>query len=72
MTRPPHAAQFALLTSAPALPALAQLALRVAVAATVWDMRRKTRHGLRHLSDHQLRDIGLTRDDAERERRRVL
>ncbi|MDJ0859837.1 MAG: DUF1127 domain-containing protein [Dinoroseobacter sp.] len=72
MTRPHNTAQFAFLSSAPTLPTLAQIALRVAVAATVWDMQRKTRRGLRDLSDHQLRDIGLTRDDVEREYRRMF
>ncbi|WP_425090253.1 DUF1127 domain-containing protein [Tropicimonas sp. S265A] len=72
MTRSPHAARLALLTSAPSLPALAQIALRVAVAVTVWDMQRKTKRGLRDLSDHHLRDIGLTREDADREIRRLF
>lgn len=72
MTRDPHAARIALLSTAPVLPALAQIALRVAVAVTVWDMRRKTSRGLRDLSEHQLRDIGLTRAEAERELHRFF
>lgn len=72
MTRSANAALIAQLSTAPALPALAQFALRVAVALTKWDTQRRTRRGLQGLSDHHLRDIGLTRDDAERELRRLF
>lgn len=67
MAHSQHAARIALLSTAPSLPKLAQFALRVAVAVTVWDMQRRTRVGLKDLSDHHLRDIGLTREDANRE-----
>ncbi|MEM8581188.1 MAG: DUF1127 domain-containing protein [Pseudomonadota bacterium] len=72
MTRPTQATHIAFLKTAPTLPALAQIALRVAVAVTVWDMQRKTKCGLRDLSDHHLRDIGLTREEADREVRRMF
>ena len=32
-----------------------------------WFMRVESRHTLAMLSDHELRDIGLTRNDVERE-----
>jgi uncharacterized protein YjiS (DUF1127 family) len=32
-----------------------------------WFIRAKSRHALAMLSDHMLRDIGLTRADVERE-----
>ena len=72
MTRSSTAALIAQLSTAPALPPMAQIALRVAVALTAWDMRRKTRKGLKDLSDHHLRDIGLTRREADAERQRFL
>lgn len=72
MTRSATAAMIAQLSTAPALPVMAQFALRVAVVLTTWDMRRKTRKGLKDLSDHHLRDIGLTRHEAEMERHRLF
>ena len=72
MTHPQHAAHLAVLTTAPSLPKLAQIALRVAVAVTVWDMQRRTRTGLKYLSDHHLEDIGLSRAQAEREVNRLF
>ena len=41
------------------LPLVASLAVKFAVAVTLWDTRRKSRHTLRHLEPHLLRDIGV-------------
>ena len=51
------------LRSAPAHPSL---------AARLWQalMVARTRRALKHLDDHRLSDIGLSRDDAEAEARR--
>lgn len=72
MTRSANAALIAQLSTAPTLPALAQIALRVAVVLTKWDVQRRSRRGLKGLSDHHLRDIGLTRFEAEHERHRFF
>jgi uncharacterized protein YjiS (DUF1127 family) len=41
------------------LPMVAGLAVKFAVAVTLWDTRRKSRHTLRHLEPYLLRDIGV-------------
>ncbi len=41
------------------LPPLSRVMLRATLIAVTWEMRRKTRHDLRKLSDHMLADIGL-------------
>ena len=41
------------------LPPLSRLMLRVTLLAVTWEMRRRTRKDLRHLSGHMLADIGL-------------
>lgn len=33
----------------------------------IWDARHKARHDLKHLPDHMLTDIGVTRQIAKRE-----
>lgn len=58
------------LGQAPALPPLATLAISVAVVATKWTQNRRTRLKLARLTDDQLRDIGITRDQANEESRR--
>lgn len=47
---------------------LASLPARLAGLATL----ARSRHGLRKLDDHLLRDIGLTRDEALAEANRAL
>lgn len=49
------------------LPAVATLALAVAVIVTKWTVRRKTRKALGRLEPHHLKDIGMTREQAWRE-----
>lgn len=53
-------------TQAP-LPAVADLALRIAVQVTKWSERARTRKALKRLAPHQLSDIGLSREQAWRE-----
>lgn len=62
-----HPAQLALLNSQARLPALAQVAVTVAVLVTKWDMMWRTRKALGQLDPHQLSDIGLTPQQARRE-----
>jgi uncharacterized protein YjiS (DUF1127 family) len=49
------------------LPLVSQVAIKVAYLYLVWTQRRRTRNALRDLSDHSLRDIGLTADQARAE-----
>jgi len=42
-------------------------ALRVVVLLVRWEDRRHTRKGLKRLDDHLLKDVGISRSDAERE-----
>jgi uncharacterized protein YjiS (DUF1127 family) len=67
-----HAPQIAYLDGQAALSPLAGLALRVAVALTIWSERRRTRHRLLALDDRLLRDVGLDRLTALREGNRVF
>ena len=53
-------------TQAP-LPALASVALALAVTVTRWTVRRKTRKALAKLGAHHLKDVGLSKEDAWRE-----
>ncbi|MEL6449696.1 MAG: DUF1127 domain-containing protein [Pseudomonadota bacterium] len=62
----------AYLTAQARMPAASVVALRVAVLLSKWATRRRTRLALAQLSDHQLRDVGLTPADASIEARRVF
>ena len=55
------------LNEAPSLPLLAQFAVVLAGVVTKWRTNARTRNQLSLLSDHHLRDIGLTREVATRE-----
>ncbi|WP_323764297.1 DUF1127 domain-containing protein [Marinovum sp.] len=46
---------------------IASVALKVVVAIAKWEFNHRTRTRLKHLDDHMLRDIGVTRDLADRE-----
>lgn len=54
----------AYLNSRTVLPVLAQAAVAFAVLVTKWSVRHKTRKELRHLSAEQLKDIGISRQEA--------
>lgn len=49
------------------LPTASKFAIDVAWRVAIWAERRRSRRALAELSDMQLRDIGLTRDQADRE-----
>ena len=55
------------LNEAPSLPLFAQFAVLLAGVVTKWRTNARTRNQLWHLSDHHLRDIGLTREAATSE-----
>lgn len=46
------------------------LAVRVATVLEAWAERRRQRRTLQGLSDYALKDIGLSRSEAEREARK--
>ncbi|MEP2718614.1 DUF1127 domain-containing protein [Pseudophaeobacter sp.] len=52
------------LNSRATLPVLAQAAVAFAVLVTKWSNRQRSRKHLRHLSAEQLKDIGVSRQDA--------
>lgn len=54
------------------LPIAAIVAVKFAVCVTKWATRRRTRAALRQLEPWQLRDVGLTRDEALTEASRVF
>jgi uncharacterized protein YjiS (DUF1127 family) len=54
------------LNEAPSLPMFAQFAVVLAGVVTKWRNNARTRNHLSHLSDHHLRDVGLTRAAATR------
>ncbi|MEL6640155.1 MAG: DUF1127 domain-containing protein [Pseudomonadota bacterium] len=62
-----HPAQLALLAAQSELPALARIAVTVAVVVTKWDMNWRTRKTLAKLEPHELSDVGLTPQEARRE-----
>ncbi|MBS1302789.1 DUF1127 domain-containing protein [Loktanella sp. SALINAS62] len=62
-----HPAQLAWLDGQAVLPKAAQICVALAVILTVWDLRRRTRKHLQTLEPAQLRDVGLTQGQAEKE-----
>ena len=69
---PIHANQIKFLTGHRRVPALAALALTFAVAIAKWSQNHRTRRALVCLTDSQLDDVGLTREAALKEARRVF
>ena len=67
MTRSLTHDALARLSDAPKLPLLAVVAVRFASLLVTWETRRRTRMHLLELDDHLLRDVGLTRAQAEAE-----
>ncbi|SHE67195.1 Uncharacterized conserved protein YjiS, DUF1127 family [Ruegeria intermedia] len=70
MTRAMHTSALLLLNDSPRLPLVAALAVRFAATVTTWERRRRSRINLGKLDDRLLRDVGLTRREADRESRR--
>ena len=48
----------------------ARVAVKVAVLLTIWCERYRTRQALKQLTSEQLKDVGLTRHEAEQEAER--
>ncbi|WP_170769722.1 DUF1127 domain-containing protein [Ruegeria lacuscaerulensis] len=67
MTRAMHTPALLLLNDSPRLPLIASLAVRFAATVTKWERQRRSRVNLSKLDDRLLRDVGLTRDQANRE-----
>lgn len=72
MTRAMHNPALMLLNDSPRLPLIAALAVRFAVVVTKWEQRRRSRINLGRLDDRLLRDVGLTRYQAETETSRYF
>lgn len=70
MTRAMHTSALLLLNDSPRLPLVAALAVRFAATVTKWERRRRSRINLGKLDDRLLRDVGLTRREADHESRR--
>ncbi len=51
---------------------MALVVITVATTLLTWDLRRSTRRVLKTLTDTELQDIGLTRDEAYTEARRLF
>ncbi|GFE63708.1 DUF1127 domain-containing protein [Litoreibacter roseus] len=59
-----HHAQLSALSARNTLALLPRAAVAVAYVLMKWDEACRTRHTLKGLTDHELKDIGLTRDQA--------
>jgi uncharacterized protein YjiS (DUF1127 family) len=62
-----HTPALLLLNDSPRLPLIASLAVRFAATVTKWERQRRSRVNLSMLDDRLLRDVGLTRHQANRE-----
>ncbi|GAA6157951.1 DUF1127 domain-containing protein [Ruegeria sp. HU-ET01832] len=67
MTRAMHTPALLLLNDSPRLPLIASLAVQFAATVTKWERQRRSRVNLSKLDDRLLRDVGLTRHQADRE-----
>ncbi len=72
MTRAMHNPALLLLNDSPRLPLIAALAVRFAAIVTQWEQRRRSRVNLGRLDDRLLRDVGLTRYQADTETSRYF
>ncbi len=72
MTRAMHNPALLLLNDSPRLPLIAALAVRFAATVTKWEQRRRSRVNLGRLDDRLLRDVGLTRYQANSETSRYF
>lgn len=57
----------AALPQAHPLPPISRVLMGVAVTVARWETNRRTRKALENLDEHLLRDVGLTRAQAEQE-----
>jgi uncharacterized protein YjiS (DUF1127 family) len=71
-TRASNNAAATLRRTAAITPSVTVLARAALTAILSWDDRRRQRHALAELDEHLLRDIGLTRNQARMEARRLL
>ena len=55
-----------------ALPIVSVMAVQFAVTVSKWTLRHRTRMALGHLTEAQLRDVGLTPLQARREAARLF
>ena len=53
--------------SLPSLPSPAQVIARLADALATWERRGRERRALGEMSEHMLKDLGISRLDARRE-----
>ena len=72
MTRAMHTPALLLLNDSPRLPLIAALAVRFAATVTMWERQRRSRINLSQLDDRLLKDVGLTRSQANREVKRYF
>ncbi|KMK67368.1 DUF1127 domain-containing protein [Puniceibacterium sp. IMCC21224] len=72
MTQTAHAAHIDFLGSQTRLAPVPAFALYLAVVVTKWSMLRRSRRALSHLEQHLLDDIGLNRQAAQDEARRMF
>lgn len=72
MTRALNNPALMLLNDSPRLPLIAMLAVRFAASVTKWEQRRRSRVNLGRLDDRLLRDVGLTRHQANSETSRYF
>ncbi len=53
--------------SLPSLPSPMQVVVRLAGLVAVWERRARERRALGEMSEHMLKDLGISRVDAQRE-----
>ncbi len=51
----------------PSLPSPMQVVVRVAGLVAIWERRARERRALGEMSEHMLKDLGISRVDARRE-----
>ena len=71
LTQPLHL-DLSALSERPNMAPLARAAVKLAFVLMTWGETNRMRHQLKSLSDEQLDDIGITREEALSEVRRML
>jgi uncharacterized protein YjiS (DUF1127 family) len=56
----------------PSLPSPAQVLARLANVLAVWERRARERKALAEMSNHMLKDLGISRLDAQREAQKAF